>query len=439
MTDLLALGFSEVNSGVENRAIMEAALLRGGDVRLDAPGVYPLADTVYVGSDTTLSFGAGVYIRREHDGTTHGSLFVNRGALSSEWNKNISILGLKVINDGVFSDPYSPKVVAGLRAIVAFSYVRDVVIRDFLTEDLPKESYAIQVCSFDGLLIENVRVEGKKDGIHLGRGKNFAIRHGVFRTYDDPIALNGHDYSSANPQLGWIENGVIEDCHDLADEDSVGYFCRILGGSWLDWERGMRVQQSDTVASCGRLYRVVMPPDGREYVSLTRPTHERGTAELDGIKWALVQSDAVYSAGCRNISFRNIFLNKKRAVAFSIHFDKDRYSRSVYPHSTAPVQENLVFENVFCNNEVAALIESRTPVVGVKIVNCFLNETKIRLGDIETEGVSYPPADVIVAGCTVRGDFTVECSPSRRAVLRLAGNDIQGSLTVSGNVTVMEG
>ena len=25
---------------------------------------------------------------------------------------------------------------------------------------------------------------------------------------------------------------LIEDCYDLADEDTTGYFCRILAGAW---------------------------------------------------------------------------------------------------------------------------------------------------------------------------------------------------------------
>ena len=37
-------------------------------------------------------------------------------------------------------------------------------------------------------------------------------------TFDDAIALNAHDYATSNPELGWIENGVIENCHDLNAE-----------------------------------------------------------------------------------------------------------------------------------------------------------------------------------------------------------------------------
>ena len=87
---------------------------------------------------------------------------------------------------------------------------------------------------------------------------------GIFRTFDDPVALNAHDYAVANPQLGWIEDGLIEDCFDLPDKETTGYFCRILAGSWCDWYKGMEIQNSDTVVSNGRIYRAFQQPGWKE-------------------------------------------------------------------------------------------------------------------------------------------------------------------------------
>jgi hypothetical protein len=53
-------------------------------------------------------------------------------------------------------------------------------------------------------------------------------------------------------------------------------------------------------------------------------------------------------------------LQKNRAIAFSIHFDKDEYSRSYYPYSKSPIQENLLFENVVVQAEkIPRLLWSR--------------------------------------------------------------------------------
>ena len=209
--------------------------------------------------------------------------------------------------------------------------------------DLPPLSFGLHVCTFEDIRLENLNIQGRKDAVHLGTGKRFVIRHGIFRTFDDPVALNAHDYAVANPQLGWIEDGLIEDCFDLPDKETTGYFCRILAGSWCDWYKGMEIQNSDTVVSNGRIYRAFQQPDGKKYTSVTPPSHKAGMEILDGIHWVMVQEGSIYNCGCRNIHFKDIHLQKEREVALSIHFDHDRYSRSVYPGSEMPVQENIIF------------------------------------------------------------------------------------------------
>jgi hypothetical protein len=136
----------------------------------------------------------------------------------------------------------------------------------------------------------------------------FTIRNGTFETGDHAIALNGHDYAVGNPELGWIEDGVIENMHDLPNpKRQTGYFCRMLAGAWIDWQSGMEVQQSDTVVSEGRLYRVQANPDGTLYRSVTRPTHQTGRMVLDGIPWGVVHA-VTYTAGVAMRSSATSFL-----------------------------------------------------------------------------------------------------------------------------------
>ena len=328
-------GFLPENSADENSAALQAIVNRGGDIVIDVPGVYDLSETIRLGDDVSLRFGAGVYVRRAlaADGTQRqGYVFVNRGAYERTYNKNISITGLHLIASGMepsYENQTESDMVTGLRAHLAFFYVRNLTIRDFELLDLGRCAFGIQICTFENAILENIHIEGGKDAVHFGKGSKFVVRHGLFRTFDDPIALNAHDYATSNPQMGWIENGVIEDCYDLDQESTTGFFCRILAGSWGDWTEGMVVRHSDSVVSDGRVYRVCMKPDGQTYISKTRPTHTDGAAELDGITWVMVQDDdPIYNCGCRNIHFKDIFLEKKRPVAFSVHFDHDKWSRS---------------------------------------------------------------------------------------------------------------
>lgn len=268
--------------------------------------------------------------------------------------------------------------VYGLHGQLAFFYVKDLRVTGFRCLDLGRLQYGIHVCTFEDILIDDVIIKGEKDGVHLGRGRRFTIRNGSFQTFDDAVALNAHDYAVGNPELGWIEDGLVENCHDLNAEKTTGFFCRILAGAWIDWTPGMEVQQSDTVVSGGRLYRVQAKPDGTVYKSVTRPTHAAGSVTLDGIAWGVVQDDVTYTAGVRNVTFRDIFLAKPR-IGFSIHFDNDRYSRSYYPGAAIPQQQHLVFDNIRVLHDGGSdFLSVGTPIDAVTIVNSSFRNNRLR-------------------------------------------------------------
>ena len=282
---------------------------------------------------------------------------------------------MQIIVNGV--DVATFKDVFGLHGQLAFFYVKDLRIEHFRCLDLGKAQYCIQVCTFEDLIINDVIIKGDKDGVHLGRGKRFTISNCIFQTYDDVVALNAHDYDVGNPELGWIEDGVVKNCYDLNAEKTTGYFCRILAGAWIDWHAGMEVQKSDAVVSQGRLYRVSANPDGVKYKSTTQPTHERGSQVLDGIKWVMVQNDAAQTAGVRNVTFRDIFLEKPR-VGFSIHFDNDKFSRSYYPGAEIPIQKQLVFDNIrVLYNQRCDFMSIGPPVDVVTIMNSSFRDNSI--------------------------------------------------------------
>ncbi len=53
-------GFSPNASGIDNSIALQKALDRTGNVVISQPGIYQLAATVYIGSNTTLICGNGV-------------------------------------------------------------------------------------------------------------------------------------------------------------------------------------------------------------------------------------------------------------------------------------------------------------------------------------------------------------------------------------------
>lgn len=399
--DAADFGFLPGATGSENVKALQKATDLGGTIVVSQPGTYDLAGTVLVGSDTTLDFGNGVFIRKVADDGPFSHVILNKGALTRTRDRNICIRGLHVMVNGL---DHAMDRVYGLRGQIAFFHISDLRIERFRCLDLCKSQFAIHICTFEDIIVDDVMVKGDKDGVHLGPGKRFTIRNGVFQTYDDAVALNGHDYASGNPEMGWIEDGVVENCHDLPDDkDPVGFFCRILAGGWIEWQPGMEVQNSDSVLSQGRLYRVQERPDGTVYTSTTRPTHESGSLEIDGIHWGMVQEDGVDTAGVRNVVFRDIFLKKPR-IAFSVHFDNDRYSRSYYPGARGPVQENLTIDNANVQHDQPVdFLSTDTPVDVLTVVNSSLRNNSIRFNQ-KSVLKDHGRTQINLFGCTFRHD-----------------------------------
>ena len=133
--------------------------------------------TAYIGNHTSLVVGNGVIIEKsnEKDAFTHNLL--NRGALTRTYNHNITVTGMDVRVNNV---DLPMRAIYGLRGHVAFFYVKDLKIERFRCSGLVNGQFALHICTFEDLLINDIIIKGKKDGIHLGPGKRFRISNGVF-------------------------------------------------------------------------------------------------------------------------------------------------------------------------------------------------------------------------------------------------------------------
>lgn len=420
--DAAAFGFSPENNGSDNARSLQRAVDRGGTIVVSHPGTYLIADTVYIGSHTSLIFGNNVFLKKIAEHGFFPNVLLNKGALTKTYDEQIVVEGLNIIVNGVDEKKFQ---VYGLRGQLAFFYVKDLRIEHFRCLDLGQMQFAIQVCTFEDLIINDVIIKGDKDGIHLGPGKRFHISNGIFQTFDDAVALNGHDYASSNPELGWIEDGVVENCHDLYAERSVGYFCRMLAGAWTDWQRGMTVQNSDTVISGGRLYRVQAKPDGTVYTSVTQPAFSSGSKILDGIPWGMAQTNVIYTAGVRNITFRDIYLEKPR-VGFSIYFDNSKYSRSYYPGAQTPIQEHVFFDDIrVLYDQKVSFLSIGTPVDVVTIANSSFQNNSIEF--VGTAAMpDYLKTKVNLNGCVFNWrepmELLVNSVPNKSIVFKTSGS-----------------
>ena len=77
----------------ENVRRLQALLDRGGEVRVEEPGVYPISGMLVIHGGTALRFGRGVILRRAGG---EGGVLVNRGALTGETDEDILVEGLRL-------------------------------------------------------------------------------------------------------------------------------------------------------------------------------------------------------------------------------------------------------------------------------------------------------------------------------------------------------
>lgn len=380
-------GFSAGNTGPENTAALIRAIECGGSITVSEQGIYDMAGTVRIPSDTHLKFSNGVVLRRVplDDKSLEGNLFINEGAFDGKYNENISVSGAHIVVNGVESagaSPESRNVIAGLRGHIAFLYIKNLLIEDIIITDLCAKDYAIQISDFENAEVSRVHIEGLKDGVHFGPGKNFAVRDSKFRTYDDAIALNCADYSVSNPNFGSISDGIIENCIELPGYETEAFFIRILVGTARKWQKGMTVYHSDAILTEKGMYRVVMKPDNTPYVSLSCPDFNDGYAELDGITWVKTHrgynpENIALTAGCKNIICRNISFEQKRHRAVYIYTSFDEYLRSYYRGSKIPEVSNITFEGMKILKPIEHFLSINTKAESIHITNSNTDDSEI--------------------------------------------------------------
>ncbi len=407
-------GFLPENNAYKNSEALQKVIDIGGVIEIKTPGIYNISEQIEIGDNTRLVFREGVILQREASVTgINGNAFINKGALDGEYNRNIEIIGLHLKCNGIESDDFGVSSrIAGLRAQVAMIYVENLKIDGFECHGLLEKDYAIQISAFKSINLNNLYITGNKDGVHLGWGDGFVISNGKFRTFDDPIALNAFDYATSNTHVGWIENGIIENCVDLDDNITTGFFCRILGGAWCRWHKGMQVQHSDTVAVNGGTYRVLMnPKDGKLYTSDTPPCHKKGIREYDGINWVAVRDTEEFDCGCRNIIIRNCTLQKKRNIGIAISLNYDTFARSCYPGCVCTPQGGITLENIILENDVDILLHSNYPTENIALKNIDFKNSQLCFDTVQrADKIIYPEVD-ITAENVVFNETTIKDNP----------------------------
>jgi hypothetical protein len=139
----------------------------------------------------------------------------------------------------------------------------------------------------------------------------------------------------------------------------------------------------------------------------------------------MVQTDVTYTAGVRNVSFNNIVLYKPR-TAFSIHFDRDRYSRSYYPGADIPMQSGIKLNNInVMFEEKKEFLAVDTPVDLITISNSSFKNN--RIGFYENKAMKdYLKTIIAINNCVFQHkgemEFFVNKVDGKKVDLRTTGS-----------------
>ena len=139
----------------------------------------------------------------------------------------------------------------------------------------------------------------------------------------------------------------------------------------------------------------------------------------------MVQDYPTYDAGVRNVTFRDIFLERPR-TGFSVHVDNDHFSRSVYPGAKLPQQAQLSFDNIrVLHNEETILINVRTPVDVLAVANSSLRHNRIVFHGLPIVP-DYLPTKINLTGCSFNHpgalDLVENLVPGKQITLKTTGS-----------------
>jgi hypothetical protein len=379
---------------------------------------------VYIGDHTTIKFGKGVILQKSAEQGNFTHIFLNKGALTRTYNRDITITGLTIKINNV--EKWMDRIY-GLRGQLSFFYVKGLTIKNFRCDDVAGAQFCLQVCTFEDVLIDGVFIKGKKDGIHLGKGKRFKISNATFETGDDAIALAAGDWVTANPEFGDIEDGIIENCYDNKADIIEGAFAKLVASAWVSWKPGLYLRHGDAVVSNGKVYRVLADIDGRSYQSITQPKFESGMMIMDGIKWLMIQKDTIHTAVVRRVAFKNIFLKSAR-VPFQLLCYDNNFSHSYYTGAPVPVIEDITMEKIsvlYNSKKPLALISS--PCNKLTIHNSVINNNCIMFIP-SRDLTNYPVTRLNYINCTFKNEgnttIVINSCPQKNIFLKTTGSTL---------------
>jgi hypothetical protein len=351
----LLAALSPDSSASSNRANLQA-LLNGGniDITLTEAGRYKLDSTLYLESNTTLTFSEGVILQKD---AVYSNVFLNKSSLIKEIDSNITITGLELEVNG-YEKTWEH--VYGQRAQLGFLGIKNLTIRDFYCDDLGSLQFCIYAGNWENILYEDLYIEGDKDGLDFLGGHGAIIRNYTAKTYDDGVFIGGNGFPTAQLEF-------VSDVYDMQfinyryiDSSKVlnARGCYMYVNSWLDWTNGYSYQTGDFCLNNSKIYQVSNAA-GFSGIGTVAPVHSSGIVTGgDGVSWHHLQDGDFYSNNIYNISFDSCLFYDPFAAILAPRTSSVN-NRNIYPGT----EDSTYISNVTINNSTI----SNTTVLDMQV------------------------------------------------------------------------
>lgn len=341
------------------------ANLNGGNVvkAVNKSGVYLLNNTIIIEDNTTLNIADNVVFKKNAD---YLNMFINKGGLTKTLNENITINGLTISVNGKETGAY---LIPGMRGQLGWFHVKNLTIKDFYCDDIGTFQYCIQFGAWENVHLENIYIEGNKDGLDFFAGHGAVIKNYTAKTYDDGVFLGGVGYPISQLEvmgdvydIEFINYNYIDSLKVLSARGILFYL-----GSWADWTSDSAYQQGDFCVNSNNIYQV-NNYNGFSAIGSTPPVHTSGTVTgADGISWHHIDTGSIYKTEIYNVSVDSSYFYDPYCAMCWFTAD-DIYTRTVYPGTEGTAKSwNIELSNSMA--EQSPVVNHQNGLVDITLEN----------------------------------------------------------------------
>jgi len=326
------------NTGSNDYAQIFNNAFSASDYVLIESGTYPLSSPVYLHSNIVVEGEGEVILKKS---IPYSQVFSNLKAAEDFtilWDESITIKN--IIIDANNNGTQKDAVHQTANGILSFKYLNKLTLDNIKIINGDSVLFGIHLQSVKNSTIEDYFYDGDKVGIQMQGGcENILIKNFDISSGDDAFAINVNDYPRVQHNTADSKNIIFQNGISRKRNNQVGFFLRLMTGSWKEWRKGNNYRIGDIANYNGKQYKKI---NEGVLTSFDYPTQIAGDSLYpDGIVWRYIGEGTNTTSNIYNVSVSGVRIDDGRQISRTV--DADRYNNGEYPGT-----ENLsIVDSVF--------------------------------------------------------------------------------------------